>query len=179
MLDTVIYKGTRFQACGRLDVGVHIKAAHQGASLSHRSGHFPKVHTSWPTSRMQHFGRISTSRKDRRIAQHAFLCKIAADCTEHPMLKYLSLVQSEHSSVHKPFSGKSSWLVLPYHPCWRSAGIAGAVAACNFFLCRRMDRSFSKEERWATLMESSLINFFEQSSYRAGLRAGTLSFVRN
>ena len=130
MLDTVIYKGTRFQACGKLGVGVHVKSSHQGTSLSHRSGHFPKVPTSWPASRMLHFSKICTSRHDRREAQNAFLRKLSTDCPEHPMLACLGLVQTGPGNVQ--FSGKSSWLVLPYNPCWRNAGVTKVITELKF-----------------------------------------------
>ena len=54
--------------------------------------------------------------------------KLAADCPEHPMLEYLDPQPDGRVRV---FSGKSSWLVLPYHPCWRNASIAGAIEACK------------------------------------------------
>ena len=128
MFDMVISKGTRFKACGKLDIGIFVKTSHQGTSLSHRSGHFPGVHSSWPLSRVKHFYRICTSREERRKAKHAFYLKLAKDCPEHPMLEYLS---PEPTGRVRDFSGKSSWLVLPYHPCWRNASIAGTVEACK------------------------------------------------
>ena len=142
MLDTVIYKGSRFQACGKLDVGIHVKSTHQGTSLSHRSAHFPKVHTSWPTSRMLDFSKICTNRHDKREAEQAFLRKLSTDCPEHPMVACLGLVQTGPSAI--PISGKSSWLVLPYNPCWRNAGITKVLSELKFLFAGTWEQFFPR-----------------------------------
>lgn len=131
MLDMVVFKGKRLAANGKLDTGAFVKVTHQGTSLSSRSGHHPNVHLAWPSSRMQHFSRICSSRVETRAAQVSFWNKLAADCPQHPMLDVLFDRSRGHSST-QAISGPASWLVLPYHPCWGQAKIARAIKAVAF-----------------------------------------------
>ena len=125
MLDMVIFKGKRFAASGRLDAGAYVKLTHQGTSLSERSGHHPSVHIAWPFSRMAHFSRICSSRASTRAAQVSFWNKLYSDCPQHPVLG--ALFRSQDSTSHA-FSGPSSWMVLPYHPCWNQAKVAKKIS---------------------------------------------------
>ena len=139
MLDIVIYKGPRHTAIGKIDVGMFVKATHQGTSLCHLSGHHPSIHIAWPSARLAYSKRICTSRPELRKAQCIFLSKLARDCPEHPMLGLLinRIRRQTHSTVSesRPSTFCSSWLVLPYHPCWRNAKIAWAINACvSFFV---------------------------------------------
>ena len=131
MLDMVVYKGNRFAASGKLDIGAFVKTSHQGTSLSHRSGHHPSVHMSWPSARMSHFYRICTNKHDRRIAQKAFVAKLMADDPQHPMLEVFGRDSRGGSFKSSEVVRPSSWLVLPHHPCWQTAAIAAAIKACT------------------------------------------------
>ena len=128
----VIFKGKRFAASGKLDTGAFVKVTHQGTSLSSRSGHHPSVHLAWPESRMTHFTRICSSRESVLGAQVAFFRKLLHDCPEHPMIEGLSRSHGRSKEAKVTISDPSSWLVLPYHPCWGQAKIARAIKAVNF-----------------------------------------------
>jgi hypothetical protein len=132
MLDMVIFKGKRFAASGKLDTGAFVKTTHQGTSLSERSGHHPSVHIAWPESRMAHFTRICSSREGVRSAQVAFFQKLLHDCPEHPMIEELCFKRHRSKDTVVAVSKPSSWLVLPFHPCWGQAKIARAIKAVSF-----------------------------------------------
>lgn len=120
MLDLHVFKGSRFERSGILDIKLYLKPSAQGCPLASDSYHPPNLHFAWPTARFSHFDTVSTSRAYALMAKTAFFEKLAVRQPGHSCLPFLASLfgkASEHTSkAHHASSndGGCSWLVLPY-----------------------------------------------------------------
>ena len=129
MLDVRIFCGKKFETTGLLDTGVFAKPTFQGSCLSHRSGHHPNVHLSWPKSKWNHFAPLCSSKGGTTLARAEFFSKLYQECPDHPALRYLF---NPHRHTRKAVLDPGSWLVIPYHPCWHAAKVARVLRMTKF-----------------------------------------------
>ena len=97
--------------------------------LDFRSGHHPSIHLNWPLARFRHFGRICSSKEMLKRARLRFVHKILIESPIHPSLGLLIdiLCGSQPPFKLKVQRVAHSWLVLPFHPVLRHAGLSSAI----------------------------------------------------
>ena len=102
-------------------MSIHTKVTAQGAALSSSSRHVPSIHTSWPLSRMVHFYRVCSHRRQFRDATLQLMQKLTRSDFNHPTLNTLARSIAQGSPVSgkgsvRPLISRCSRIILPYHP---------------------------------------------------------------
>ena len=131
-LDLEVSKGVRWRSVGSLDYRVVVKTTSLGIVLSDSSAHHRSVHGTWPCAVFNRIALRSSSRHFRIASQKHFVSKFDRDCPAHAVLPELkSQLQFQHSlessSKDRPPACRS-WICIPYHRAWQTAGVGGNVS---------------------------------------------------
>ena len=94
------------------------------------------MHESWPLGRVRHYPTISSTSDIAYSYCKSFYEKLKKQNPVHPAL---STIELELDGRRIPRARRSkhdgSWLVLPFHPQWKSE-VEAAVRACFYLLTR-------------------------------------------
>ena len=107
-----------------MDCGIHFKLSNQGAALSSLSMHLPSTHSSWPSSRVQHYHACCSNVREFRKACSVLFRRMRDSDVGHPSLVSvaLSIAHGRPSSDAKPVrrsrQAECSRIIIPYHPLW-------------------------------------------------------------
>ena len=119
------------------------------------SAHNPEVHVNWPASRIRSFYSLCTDTKEARKASEVFRQKIVSQVPHHVSLEGL-LESRRGPSTSAASKQSSSWLVVPYHPCFDLGGMRQRLksASSSFFkgelafLAPRLSWSLGSKHLW-------------------------------
>ena len=116
MLDLRVYAGGGFQRCHKFDFEVSPKSSSIATPLMPTSCHPPSVHMSWPSSLVQRWKHLSSS----RLGNSRALDHFGSLWTRFQL--YPRTTTSERRDRQPQLR-----IVLPFSPVWGGAGLGGAL----------------------------------------------------